>query len=193
MQKNAGIYCKGVPGGSITGIRLVRVPHFEKRKADMFHQERLIDKVNADLSAEFGIKKPYWQKYACLLSLEDIFTTATVYICSQRCAAGMADRKDTQRWQENPWLNSYRLCQAVLNGTFIARFYPKHNIIERGHIRLIEPPTFECKVVQKVICDYVLKPLLTTKMVSTNYASVKGRGTDQAYADVLDGLNKGRF
>ena len=70
-------------------------------------------------------------------------------------------------------------------GKFVPKYYAKRTIIERGKAREIVPPTFECKVVQKVFCEYVLRQLFEHKMIRSNYASIKGRGTTQLYEDVL--------
>lgn len=154
----------------------------------MFKQSRLIKIINE--SQEFAsLPARIYQSLCPYLTLEDLFTTDVVYICAKRCASGFMNKRDTQRFMESPWLNSRNLCKLVLTGKFKPRYYRERTIIERGKERRIKPPTFECKVVQKVLCDYLIRPLLEPKMIISNYAGVGGRGTDLMYQNILHGLN----
>ena len=71
-----------------------------------------------------------------------------------------------------------------------AGYYRTHEINERGKKRTIQPPTFTCKVVQKVLCDYLIRPLLEPKMISTSYASLQWRGTTKMHEDICEALNR---
>lgn len=82
------------------------------------------------------------------------------------------------------------MCDDVLSGRFSPKYYRKVEIVERGKPRVIQPPVFETKVVQKLLCDRLIRPLLVPKMITSNYASIKGRGTEKAYCDVIDALNR---
>jgi hypothetical protein len=149
-----------------------------------------VDDCIADTLSEYGIR--YDDAYARLcggLSLEDLFCTDSVLVAAKRAGTGFSGKADTQRFMSSSWLNSYVLCQKVLDGRFKPRYYRSRVIVERGKARTIVPPTFECKVVQKVLCELLLRPLLTHRMISTSYASISGRGTDMMYEDVLRALN----
>lgn len=149
-----------------------------------------VDDCISDTLAEYGIR--YDDAYARLcggLSLEDLFCTDSVLVAAKRAGTGFSGKADTQRFMSSSWLNSYVLCQKVLDGRFKPRYYRSRVIVERGKERTIVPPTFECKVVQKVLCELLLRPLLTHRMISTSYASISGRGTDMMYEDVLRALN----
>lgn len=106
------------------------------------------------------------------------------------CASGFQRRKDTFAFMKSAWRNSYLLCQKVLNHTFRAQYYPQKEIVERGKKRLIKPPTFECKVVQKVLCDYIIRPILEPVMIQNTYAGIRGRGTSKMYENLLYQLNR---
>lgn len=160
----------------------------------MYRQERLIEALNAELLAAASppcckIYQAY-EKYCGSLRLEELFTTDTVYIAAKRCAAGFMQKNDTWYYQQEPWQNSRLLCQKVLTGRFKPRYYRQKVIIERGKPRTIRPPAYECKVVQKVLCDYLVRPLLEPRMIPTNYASIRGRGTKKLYEDVAKALNR---
>lgn len=153
----------------------------------MFTQERLIDAVDVVLSGKH--RRHYYARFCGYLRLEDLFTTDAVAACASRCASGFMHKRDTQEFMRAQWMNSYLLKEEVLSGRFVPRYYASRYIIERGKERLIRPPTFKCKVVQKVLCDYLIRPLLEPRMVSTNYASIKGRGCAAMHEDICRALN----
>lgn len=153
----------------------------------MFTQNKLITETDLSLSGKH--RKHYYARNCGGLKLEDLFTTNSVAICASRCASGFMNKRDTQEFMRRLWLNSYLLKEEVLNERFIPRYYTSRTIIERGKARIIKPPTFKCKVVQKVLCDYLVRPLLEPKMVSTNYASVMGKGCAIMHEDICCSLN----
>ena len=166
----------------------------------MFSQQILIEDIDSlytklcyGTNSEFPVNiwNPYkvYEKNCGCLTLEELFNLDTVYISAKRCAGGFYNKSDTQKFMNNIMYNSKKLCEKVLNGTFIPKYYKERIICERGKYRVIKPPTFECKVVQKVLCDYMIRPLLEPKMTHTCYASVKGRGTSKMYEDINIGLN----
>lgn len=153
----------------------------------MFSQEKLIGAV--DFAANKWCYNAY-EKYCGAITLEDLFTSDHVSICASRCASGFMYKKDTRKFMRNREYNAYLLRRKVLAGSYTPKYYPVKHILERGKTRKIRPPVFECKVVQKVLCDYMIRPLLTPQMVSTNYASVTGRGTDKMHEDIERTLNR---
>jgi|GEM_PF-2664154 len=157
----------------------------------MFKQPRLIIGIDADFAEAQGKKESRVYERLCgKLRLEDIFTTDSVYICATRCASGFYNKADTQAFMKRPWENAYMLCEQVLSGKFHPTYYRTHEINERGKKRTIKPPTFTCKVVQKVLCDYLIRPLLEPKMISTSYASLQWRGTTKMHEDICQALNR---
>lgn len=155
----------------------------------MFSFERLVKAVDEELLRETGIHNGY-EKYIGSLTLKDLFTTESIYISAVHASHGFMHKNDTLVFMDNAWLNSYRLRNKVLDGKFRPKYYSGREIKERGKTRSIKPPVFECKVVQKVICDYLIRPLLEPKMISTSYASVKGRGTARCFGNILKDIRK---
>ncbi len=149
----------------------------------------LSEVIDSELLDEFGIHCAY-EKYCGDMTLEDLFTTDSVYLAAKECACGFQSRPDTQAFMRAAWKNSQGLCQRVLTGRFVPRYYPEKLINERGKMRVIKPPHFECKVVQKVLCNAILRAVLESRMIYTNYASIRGKGTHKLYADVLKGINE---
>lgn len=131
-----------------------------------------------------------FHKYIGRLSLEQLFTSDSVYLAAGKAASGFWDRNDTDAFMASASRNAVRLCDDVLSGKFRPRYYKEQEITERGKKRVIKPPTFECKVVQKTLSNGLIRGMFEPRMVSTNYASIRGRGTQKLYKDVLAALNK---
>lgn len=150
--------------------------------------KKIINNIDEELKEEFSIEGAY-KSYIGYIKFEDLFTVTNIYISARRCASSFRNRNDTQEFLKAPWLNSYKLYKSILDGSFKPRYYKSKFIMERGKVREIKPPVFESKVVQKLICDWLIRPLLEPEMINTSYASVMGKGTDKMYKDVLRAVN----
>lgn len=148
---------------------------------------KIVGKINKDL---LDISQSSYNKSCGDFTLEDLFTVESVVLAARRCAAGFRRKKDTNIFMQSCYASSLVLRDKVLSKRFKPKYYRTRVIKERGKERVITPPTFETKVVQKVICDYLLRPLLEPKLVTTCYAAIQGRGTDKAYDDIVKALNK---
>lgn len=148
----------------------------------------IINEINSEISHEQELFNQY-NKHAGFLRLEDIFTTESIVLSAQYCSKGFMNRRDTRFFMDALWYNSYMLCQDVLNESFKPYYYKEKVIIERGKARVIRPPEFKTKVVQKVLNNYVIRPIFVPKMINTCYASVHGRGTAKMYDNVLSALH----
>lgn len=149
---------------------------------------KIINKIDEELCSEFSIKNAY-KNYIGYIKYEDLFSITNLYISAMRCASGFRNRNDTQEFLKAPWFNTYKLYQNILNGNFKPKYYNSKFIMERGKVREIKPPVFESKVVQKLLCDWIIRPILEPEMITTSYASVMGKGTDKMYSDVLRAVN----
>ena len=147
--------------------------------------------IDTEILLDYGIHSAY-EKYCGRLRLEDIFTTDSVYLAAKECASGFMDRPDTLAFMSAAMKNSQALCEDVLSGRFTPRYYRGKTINERGKPRVIRPPHFECKVVQKVLCNTILRSVLECRMIYSNYASIRGKGTKKLYEDVEKGVNRSR-
>lgn len=150
--------------------------------------EKSVKEIDTKLNEKFCMEDSY-RKYIRYIKFEDLFTVTNIYISAMRCAAGFRNRNDTQRFISEPWLNSYKLYKDLMSGRFIPKYYQSQFIMERGKVREIKPPVFESKVVQKLLCDWLIRPLLEPEMINTSYASVTKKGTDKMYRDVLRAVN----
>jgi len=56
------------------------------------------------------------------------------------------------------------------------QFFKQITIKERGKDRKITPIHINDRVIQKVLCDYLLTPLFTPKLIYDNGASLPNKG-----------------
>ena len=151
--------------------------------------QKMIYQIDKEFFEEYGITFAV-EKYIRYIDFEDLFDTELIVLASQVAAAGFRHRTDTLWFMHSQWLNSKNLKDSIYNGTFKPKFYRKRNITERGKAREIKPPHFECKTVQKVGCNVLLRPTLEHRMIYHNNGSATCRGTDKTYYDVLKHLNQ---
>lgn len=149
----------------------------------------LVHDVDKEIYEEYGIRFAF-EKYARYLSLDSFYTLESIVIAALIAACGFRRRKDTQFFLSGLWYHSWLLNRKFHKGKFKPGFYKKRQINERGKPRDIKPPQFECKVMQKVVSNLLLRPTLEHEMIYHNNASVCARGIDKTYEDVLNNLNR---
>lgn len=66
--------------------------------------------------------------------------------------------------------------ESLMTGRFKSDGFYTFDINERGKIRHIKSVTFRERVVQKCLCDNVLVPIITRRLIYDNGASQKGKG-----------------
>ena len=150
---------------------------------------RAIERIDALVLATTGERNAYARRCGAL-ALGELFTPDLVQLSAERCACGFRDRPDTQRFMRHLAQSSQALADKVVAGDFQPRYYREREIWERGKPRDIRPPTFESKVVQKLLNDWVVRPLIEPRCVSTCYSSITGRGCARMHADVERELNR---
>lgn len=150
---------------------------------------KAIERIDALVLATTGEHNAY-ARHCGALTLEELFTPDLVQLSAERCACGFRDRPDTQRFMRHLAQSSQELAERVVAGEFRPRYYRERKIYERGKPRDIRPPAFESKVVQKLLNDWLVRPLIEPRCVSTCYSSITGRGCARMHADVERELNR---
>lgn len=92
---------------------------------------------------------------------------------------GKADQTRQIKYEELRFLNLDHLYQRLLNDSYVAGPDNRFTIYEPKK-RLIVANDFEDKIVQGLLVRKVLVPLMEPKLISDNYASRQGMGTDNA-------------
>lgn len=89
-------------------------------------------------------------------------------------------KESTQRYQSALLVNNLKLQEELRNGTYRASGTNNFYLLERGKLRKIEAPCIRDRIVQKILCHYVLLPNVRNYLIYDNYASLKNRGTSFA-------------
>lgn len=151
--------------------------------------DRMIEGIDSELGA-CGIPHGY-ARLCGSLPLDAVITPETLWVAAGLAAQGHRTRPDTARFMDDRWASCCELANRVLEGRFKPTNYKSHRIRERGKQRIITPPTFESKVVQKTICALVVRPALAHHMISTSYAGIPGRGCALMRDNVKRDLDRG--
>lgn len=114
------------------------------------------------------------------MTIEELTTYQKLADAFYSCKKPSWWKERVQRFEANLTLNLLELQRELRTGTYTVRPTNKFIINERGKERHIEAPSIRDRIVQKVLCKYVLVPQLTKHLIYDNYASLKNRGTSFA-------------
>lgn len=114
-----------------------------------------------------------------MIRLEDICTYDNIVACYRHCRKGKRHQKDVIEYHTNYPIRLTKLMKRILNGkykpsgiyTFVI-YEPKERHITANY--------FEDKIVQRLLTEYVLKPILQPKLIYDNYATQDGKGSGLA-------------
>ena len=102
---------------------------------------------------------------------------------------GVGKKASVQKYFINELYNETVSRNKILHGKDIREGFIEFDLRERGHDRHIRAMHFRERVIQRVICDFALIPVLTRSLVYDNGASLKGcvicSGDTSAYMETL--------
>jgi hypothetical protein len=101
-----------------------------------------------------------------------------LYNSFMNCKKGVDWKESVQRYESNLLQNINTLRKALLDGTYRQKAFFEFDINERGKKRHIKSMHISDRVLQRVLCDYVLNPVLFKNLIYDNGASVKGKGIE---------------
>ena len=99
-----------------------------------------------------------------------------LYDAFLKCKKNVDWKCSVQRYEANILQNLTRLRKSIIDGTYKVCNYVEFDINERGKIRHIKSPTFEDRILQRALCDYILEPIIYPYLTYDNGASIKGKG-----------------
>ena len=114
------------------------------------------------------------------MTLYELTTLDKLNEAYEKCAKVSRWKEGTQKYRQNLLINNTALQDEVRNGTYKTSPTNGFEICERGKTRHIEAPAIRDRVIQKVLCKYILVPKLSKSLIYDNYASLKNRGTSFA-------------
>lgn len=126
------------------------------------------------------------KRIAACGSLDEIFSFEHLYKSYKLCCSGVGWKSSVQAYKANALANVYKARAAVLKGTYKSRGFVEFDIYERGKPRHIRSVHITERVIQRCLCDYALVPLLSSRFIYDNGASLKDKGIDFS----LDRLNR---
>jgi len=89
---------------------------------------------------------------------------------------GVSWKESVQRFEASLFRNIAELRRKLIAGESVQSGFVEFTLHERGKIRHIKSVHISERIVQKVLCDSVLVPLLSKSLIYDNGASIKGKG-----------------
>lgn len=113
-------------------------------------------------------------------SLEEVFTFSNLYKGYLASRNGVMWKASTQTYKAFALVNVRKAQKDVLNGTWKSKGFIEFDLMDRGKLRHIRSVHISERVVQHVLCDRLLTPVLTPSLIYDNSGSISGKGMDFA-------------
>ena len=110
------------------------------------------------------------------------YTTATVFTyyhaveAYRNCKKNVNWKPSVQRYAALHGLKLAKMLVRVRRGSFRSKGFYTFYLYERGKMRFIQAVRIEERVVQRILCDYCLVPLLSSTFIFDNGASLIDKG-----------------
>lgn len=124
------------------------------------------------------------------MTLEELTTLEKLNNAFYEYAKSSQWKESTHRYKANLLINNLELQNDLRNDNYKVSKTTNFTINERGKMRDIKAPAIRDRVVQKVLCKYILVPQLRKYLIYDNYASLKNRGTTFARKRITVMLQK---
>lgn len=116
--------------------------------------------------------RPYTIEYA--------FSPENLFKAMRECCNGVRWKASVQRFEINTLRWAANLRRSVIIGKFKSDGFVRFDIVERGKLRHIQSVHISERVVQKLLCKHILRPIHFPSLDYDNAASQAGKGTDFA-------------
>lgn len=113
-------------------------------------------------------------------TMEYILEPVHIFDTMHKCGNGVRWKASVQRFEIDKlrWAASIR--REVESGTYKPKGFKRFDIVERGKLRHIQSVHISERTVQKLLCDYALRPTIYPRLIYDNSASQEGKGTEFA-------------
>lgn len=108
----------------------------------------------------------------------------------RRAKRGVSWKESVQRFEASLFRNIAELRRKLLSGESVQKGFVEFTLRERGKTRHIKSVHISERVVQKVLSDEVLAPILTKPLIHDNGASIKGKGVHFALRRLVCHLSR---
>ena len=122
--------------------------------------------------------------------LENICDMSKIYEAYRKCHRGKSNSRDVIEFDKEAMKNLYNIQKHLLNKEWseLLRYY--RFVINKPKKRIVDAMTFEGRIVQHLICDNILEPYFEKRLIYTNSACRKNKGTDFALNYTKQSLTK---
>ncbi len=111
---------------------------------------------------------------------DDIFTYINLYKAFYLCRNGVRWKSSIQKQESLLPLKTLEIRNKLQSREFKPLKFLEFDICERGKIRHIRAVDIDERCIERTLCDKYLVPVLSSKLIFDNGASLKGKGTDFA-------------
>lgn len=112
-----------------------------------------------------------------LPTFEELFSYENLVLCSETCLRGVRWKNSVQNFNLFMYNECAKIHEEIMDGTYRSKGFHVFKINERGKTRVIRSVHITERVVQKVLCQFYLRPLLERSLIYDNGASLEGKGT----------------
>lgn len=113
-------------------------------------------------------------------TLDGMMLPEHIFETMHKCANGVRWKASVQRFEINTIRWAANINRQVLSMDYKPLGFRRFDIVERGKLRHIQSVHISERVVQKLLCNYALKPTVLPRLIYDNSASQKGKGTEFA-------------
>ena len=121
-------------------------------------------------------------------TIEYIMEPSHLFRVMGLCCNNVRWKASIQRFEIDRLRWAAVLRRQVLYGTFKTKGFVVFTLVERGKERRIQAVHVSERAVQKLFCEYALKPLVYPKLIYDNSASQKDKGTEFAISRLREHL-----
>lgn len=134
-------------------------------------------------------EEKYRLLYDSLPSYTELFTYKNLHDGFQICKNGVLWKDSIQKYQANLLVKLIDLYTRLMERIYRSGGFVNFTIDERGKRRHIKSVNIDERIVQRVLCDKYLVPVLSHSLIYDNGATIKNKGTDFTLRRLKEHLN----
>jgi hypothetical protein len=154
---------------------------------DMTSEERHEERYKRRKAARDAERQRFIKEHGGFSLLTDL---DNLYDAYRKCTKGVNWKGSTQRYTAKWMVNIINTERNLKTGKDMRKGFVSFNLRERGKERNIRSVHISERVVQKVLCDQILVPILSRSLIYDNGASLRHRGTSFAVRRLVTHLRR---
>lgn len=114
------------------------------------------------------------------LTLENMIEPEHIFEVMHKCGNGVRWKSSVQKYEIDKLRWAASIYNKIKSGTYKSKGFKRFDITERGKLRHIQSVHISERTVQKLLCNYALRPTVYPRLIYDNSASQEGKGTEFA-------------